>query len=224
MFSPKEFRRSTLNRRRASSRRRGPSLGMEQLENRLALSAVTIVIRHGQDNKDSDPNPQYGTRQAGWNTSLKTAINSALTKLTADINSTQTTINVASATGFPTTTPFGIKIDDERMMVIGGAGTTTWTVTRKTDGTTAASHKLNAGVAGARTQLMAAIDSTQTTINVASAEGFPITSPFTPFKIQIDEEIMNVTGSTAGPKKTATWTVTRGTDVTPPRLTSNRLP
>jgi hypothetical protein len=63
----------------------------------------------------------------------------ASTTLPSAITSTQTTIAVASATGFPTS-QFRIRIDDEVMMVTAGFGTTMWTVTRGVNGTTAALH------------------------------------------------------------------------------------
>jgi Tfp pilus assembly protein PilX len=63
----------------------------------------------------------------------------ANTTLAAAVNSTQTTITVASATGFPTS-QFTLRIDDESMAVTGGFGTTTWTVTRGANGSAAASH------------------------------------------------------------------------------------
>jgi hypothetical protein len=63
----------------------------------------------------------------------------ASTTLTAARTAAQTTVPVASATGFPSS-QFKIRIDDEVMTVTGGYGTTTWTVTRGVDGTTAASH------------------------------------------------------------------------------------
>jgi hypothetical protein len=59
--------------------------------------------------------------------------------LTGAMNSSQTTLTVASATGFPTSA-FRIRIDDEYMTVTGGFGTTTWTVTRGVNGSTATSH------------------------------------------------------------------------------------
>jgi hypothetical protein len=55
------------------------------------------------------------------------------------VNATQTTITVASASGFPTSA-FRARIDDEYMDVTAGFGTTTWTVTRGVNGSTAASH------------------------------------------------------------------------------------
>lgn len=71
----------------------------------------------------------------------------ATTTLTAAIVSTSSTsISVASATGFPTSGNYTIVIDTERMTVTGGQGTTTWTVTRGVDGTTAATHSNSASV------------------------------------------------------------------------------
>jgi hypothetical protein len=63
----------------------------------------------------------------------------ASTTLSSAITAAQTSVNVASATGFPTS-QFKIRIDDEVMTVTGGYGTTSWTVTRGVSGTTAASH------------------------------------------------------------------------------------
>jgi hypothetical protein len=63
----------------------------------------------------------------------------ASTTLTTAVNASQTTLTVSSATGFPTST-FRIRIDDELMTVTGGFGTTTWTVARGVNGSTAASH------------------------------------------------------------------------------------
>lgn len=63
----------------------------------------------------------------------------ASTTIPSAINATQTTITVASASGFPTSA-FRLRIDDEMMNVTAGFGTTTWTVTRGVNGSTAASH------------------------------------------------------------------------------------
>jgi hypothetical protein len=63
----------------------------------------------------------------------------ANTTLAAAMNATQTTLSVASASGFPTST-FRIRIDDEYLTVTDGFGTTTWTVTRGANGSTATSH------------------------------------------------------------------------------------
>jgi hypothetical protein len=66
----------------------------------------------------------------------------ASSTLSAAMNASQTTLSVASATGFPTST-FRIRIDNEYMNVIGGFGTSTWTVQRGVNGSTAASHVIN---------------------------------------------------------------------------------
>jgi hypothetical protein len=63
----------------------------------------------------------------------------ASTTLSTALTATQTTITVASASGFPTST-FNIRIDDEFMTVTAGFGTTTWTVTRGAKGSTATTH------------------------------------------------------------------------------------
>ena len=61
------------------------------------------------------------------------------TTLSSGMTAAQTSLTVASASGFPTA-QFKIRIDDEVMTVTGGYGTTNWTVTRGASGTTAASH------------------------------------------------------------------------------------
>jgi hypothetical protein len=65
--------------------------------------------------------------------------------LASAINAATTTITITSASGFPPSPPFKIRIDDEVMSVTAIAATT-WTVTRGVDGTTAAPHALNASV------------------------------------------------------------------------------
>src|SRR5205823_12790530 len=62
------------------------------------------------------------------------------TALGSAVTASQTTIAVSSASGFPTSGTYRIRIDDEDMTVTGGQGTTTWTVTRGVNGTTAAAH------------------------------------------------------------------------------------
>jgi hypothetical protein len=71
---------------------------------------------------------------------------SAQTTLNGAITSAQTTLTVASAAGLPSVAPFRILIDNELMIVTAGAGTTTWTVTRGAEGTTAAAHSNGATV------------------------------------------------------------------------------
>ena len=63
----------------------------------------------------------------------------ANTTLTGALTASGTTVTVASASGFPST-PFVIRIDDEFMTVTAGFGTTTWTVTRASNASTATTH------------------------------------------------------------------------------------
>jgi Tfp pilus assembly protein PilX len=69
----------------------------------------------------------------------------AQSTISGAMSASQTTVTVASASGFPTST-FRIRIDDELMNVTGGFGTTTWTVTRGVNGTTAVNHANGASV------------------------------------------------------------------------------
>lgn len=61
------------------------------------------------------------------------------TTLSGAINSSITSLDVASATGSPAAN-FRIRIDDELMLVTSKGSGTDWTVTRGIEGTTAASH------------------------------------------------------------------------------------
>jgi hypothetical protein len=83
---------------------------------------------------DLTPTSSYTCRVGpGANTTASSALTAA-----------QTTISVPSATGFPTSGSFRIRVDDENMTVTAGQGTTTWTITRGANGTVAAAH--SAGV------------------------------------------------------------------------------
>lgn len=63
------------------------------------------------------------------------------TTLATDVaTATGTTFTVASASGFPPTGTFRAKVGSEIVDVTAGAGTTTWTVVRGKDSTTAATH------------------------------------------------------------------------------------
>jgi hypothetical protein len=66
----------------------------------------------------------------------------ANTTLSSALTATATTVTVNSASGFPTSS-FLIRIDDEFMTVTAGFGSTTWTVTRGTNGSTASTHVAN---------------------------------------------------------------------------------
>ena len=68
------------------------------------------------------------------NSAFTTTLSAAITTTTA------TSVKVASASAFPTTANYLILVESEIMKVTAGAGTTTWTVTRGVNGTTAATH------------------------------------------------------------------------------------
>jgi Tfp pilus assembly protein PilV len=78
------------------------------------------------------------------------------TTLASAMTASQLTISVASATGFPSSAPYLVKIDSELILVSGGAGTTTWTVRENVTGqpslgrgylgTTATAHSAGAAV------------------------------------------------------------------------------
>ncbi len=84
----------------------------------------------------------------GVNDATYYEVNPKTTTRTSATTAGQTTITVASASGFP---PAGggnyfIRIDNEVLQVTAGQGTTTWTVSRGQLGTTAAAHSSGATV------------------------------------------------------------------------------
>lgn len=69
------------------------------------------------------------------------------TTTTADPGSGGVTLAITSAAKFPSTNNYKIRVEDEIMLVTGGAGTTSWTVTRGYDNTTAVAHTIGVTVA-----------------------------------------------------------------------------
>src|SRR5207237_660373 len=67
------------------------------------------------------------------------------TTLSSGITAAATTMSVPSAAGFPAGGSYRVRVDDEDMTVTAGAGGTTWTITRASNGTTAAAHSAGAG-------------------------------------------------------------------------------
>jgi hypothetical protein len=113
--------------------------------------------------------------------------NNAITTLSAAITSTSAiTLTVTSAALFPGTGNFRILIDTELILVTGVSGTT-FTVTRGVEGTTAATHLINASVssvltAASLTQLLVSPTLTTPSLGVASAttiNKITITTPAT---------------------------------------------
>lgn len=66
----------------------------------------------------------------------------AVTVLAGDIDATQTTVTVDNADAFPTSGSYLIQIGNEVLTVIGGQGTTTWTVVRGAGATSHAAGSL----------------------------------------------------------------------------------
>ena len=77
---------------------------------------------------------------------IETFSNNAQTTLNGSINNSVTSITVTSATGFPSVAGqfYRIIIDGEIMLVTAGMGTTSWTVTRGVENTSAVSHSSGA--------------------------------------------------------------------------------
>lgn len=121
---------------------------------------------------------------------------------------TATSITVDSASGFPTSGNYTIKIDSEHMLVTGGQGTTTWTVSRHADSTTAATHNGGAGV----TRVVGTGD---TSIQVTEPYGPDF--PSVPFTIAVGPWVNNgnnnyehmLVTAVSGSSAPYTWTVTR---------------
>lgn len=73
--------------------------------------------------------------------------NDIQTTLSAELTEGATTVKVESATGFPASAQYRIRIDSEIMIVTAGTGTKEWTVARAAESTTAAPHLKSATVA-----------------------------------------------------------------------------
>jgi len=85
------------------------------------------------------------------NAPLISSPSTAWTTLNGAIDASVTTVTVASASAFPSSGQYRIAIGDELLLVTAGAGTTSWTVTRGVESTTAASHANGASVYGVLT-------------------------------------------------------------------------
>ena len=71
----------------------------------------------------------------------------AVTTVTEELDNSETGIDVQNVLGFPASgTDYTSRVDSEWMRVTSGAGTTTWTVTRGYNGTTAATHSSGASI------------------------------------------------------------------------------
>jgi type II secretory pathway pseudopilin PulG len=137
------FQAGMVQIRRASKVTTAAAIADSEMEKYRAIKFDSIGLA------DSDVVAADATYKA--DTSLYLAETSPTTTLSGAITSTtQQTITVTSASGFPSAGPFLAQIDSEIVLITGGAGTTTWTVYQTTDrgylGTTAATHSAGATV------------------------------------------------------------------------------
>ena len=147
----------------------------------------------------------------------------AQTVLQNPISASATTINVYCAASFPdpTVNNFYMQIESEQMLVTGATlqtnGTTNWTVVRGQQSTAAVGHSSGKLV----TIVSPAMTAAQTMLTVGNTTGFPVAFPF---DVQVDAEIMQVTGYAVTNSDgthtnldgTTTWNVLRGQAGTTP--------
>jgi prepilin-type N-terminal cleavage/methylation domain-containing protein len=132
------FQTSLMQIRRASTVTTAAALADTEMEKYRAIKYESLGL---------DESAVTATDSPYTGDSAYRADSSPTTTLAAAISSTsQTSITVASATGFPTVVPYLVTVDDEILLVDAGAGTTTWTVKRAQAGTVAATHAAAAAV------------------------------------------------------------------------------
>jgi hypothetical protein len=126
------FQTSLMQIRRASTVTTAAALADTEMEKYRAIKYESLGL---------DESAVTATDSTYTGDSAYRADSSPTTTLAEAISSTsQTSITVASATGFPTVVPYLVTVDDEILLVDAGAGTTTWTVKRAQAGTVAATH------------------------------------------------------------------------------------
>jgi Tfp pilus assembly protein PilV len=131
------FQASTVQLRRASIETTAAALADAEMERYRAIRFDSIGLA------DSDVAAADATYTA--DSAYKADTSPATTLAGSGITTAaQLTIPVASASGFPSTNPYIVKIGSELILVSGGAGSTTWTVTNTSGrgylGTTATTH------------------------------------------------------------------------------------
>jgi type II secretory pathway pseudopilin PulG len=137
------FQAGMVQIRRASKVTTAAAIGDSEMEKYRAIKFDSIGLA------DTDVLAADSTYKA--DTSLYKADTSPATTLSGAItSSSQQSITVTSASGFPTAGPYLVKVDSELILITGGAGTTTWTVYQTSDrgylGTTATTHSAGATV------------------------------------------------------------------------------
>jgi prepilin-type N-terminal cleavage/methylation domain-containing protein len=114
------FQAGIVQIRRASTITTAAAIGDAQMEKFRAIRFDSIGLA------DTDVAAADATYKA--DTSLYKADISPSTTVASAMTASQLTVPVASAAGFPSTSPYIIQIDNELILVSGGTGTTTWTV------------------------------------------------------------------------------------------------
>jgi hypothetical protein len=130
------FQSGLMQIRRASTTTTAAALADAEMEKYRAIKYESL----GLDDTDVTAADAAYTSDSAYRGDTSPA-----TTLASAISGTQTSITVASASGFPTVAPYFVKVEGELMLVNAGAGSTTWTVKRAQLGTTATTH--SAGVA-----------------------------------------------------------------------------
>jgi len=88
-----------------------------------------------------------GAYRHGYDATMRALVPGKVTTLAASATTaTGASLTVGSASGFPRTGAYRIRIGSELMEVIAGQGTTSWTVERAKDGTAGATHAAGAKV------------------------------------------------------------------------------
>jgi hypothetical protein len=125
----------------------------EATESRVAGTSSQVTTTSANDTYQVAGTLTSASSQTITETFLSdSASKPASTTLSAIISSTSaTSITVTSAAGFPGSGNYNIQVDGEVMTVTAGQGTTTWTVTRGANGSTAATHASGATVTGGNT-------------------------------------------------------------------------
>ena len=120
-----------------------------------AEARVTGTITQQTTTTTNDTVQIVGTiTSSSTQTITETIVSSESTKpqsttLSAAISSTgATSCTVTSATGFPGSGNYYFQVDSEVILVTAGQGTTTWTISRGQNGSTAATHSSGAVVTG----------------------------------------------------------------------------
>ncbi|WP_037616433.1 hypothetical protein [Streptomyces aureus] len=122
----------------------------EAAESRVAGTSSQVTTTSSNDTYQVAGTMTSASGQTITETFLSdSASKPAATTANGAISSTSSTsITVASASGFPGSGNYNIQIDSEVLLVTGGQGTTTWTVTRGVNGSTAATHSNGAVITG----------------------------------------------------------------------------